>query len=38
MRLAVTCAPVEGRALVEAFKRMSLREIMEPARRDIVLP
>jgi AcrR family transcriptional regulator len=38
MRLAVTCAPVEGRALVEAFKRMSLREIMQPARRDIDLP
>jgi AcrR family transcriptional regulator len=35
MRLAVTCAPEEGRALVEAFKRMSLREIMEPARRNI---
>lgn len=35
MRLAVTCAPEEGRALVEAFKRMSLREIMEPARKGI---
>ena len=35
MRLAVTCTPVEGRALVEAFKRMSLREVMEPACRDI---
>ncbi|MGF6091141.1 TetR/AcrR family transcriptional regulator [Pseudomonas sp. 18173] len=35
MRLAVTCAPQEGRALVEAFKRMSLREIMEPARKGI---
>jgi AcrR family transcriptional regulator len=30
MRLAVTCAPEEGRALVEAFKRLSLREVMEP--------
>jgi AcrR family transcriptional regulator len=38
MRLAVTCAPEEGRALVEAFKRMSLREIMEPARRNIDSP
>ena len=38
MRLAVTCAPDEGRALVEAFKRMSLREIMEPARRNIDSP
>ncbi|MNQ47846.1 HTH-type transcriptional repressor Bm3R1 [compost metagenome] len=35
MRLAVTCTPEEGRALVEAFKRMSLREVMEPACRDI---
>ncbi|WP_085725791.1 TetR/AcrR family transcriptional regulator [Pseudomonas sp. R37(2017)] len=34
MRLAVTCAPQEGRALVEAFKRMSLREIMQPVRKD----
>ena len=33
MRLAVTCAPQEGRALVEAFKRMSLREIMQPERQ-----
>ena len=31
MRLAISCAPEEGRALVEAFKRMSLREIMGPA-------
>jgi AcrR family transcriptional regulator len=31
MRLAIDCAPQEGRALVEAFKRMSLREIMQPA-------
>jgi len=38
MRLAVTCAPEEGRALVEAFKRMSLREIMEPVRRNIDSP
>jgi hypothetical protein len=30
MRLAVTCAPEEGRALVEAFKRLSLREVMGP--------
>ncbi len=35
MRLAVTCAPEEGRALVEAFKRMSLREVMEPARKGV---
>lgn len=35
MRLAVTCTPEEGRALVEAFKRMSLREVMDPACRDI---
>ncbi|MDR6607474.1 TetR/AcrR family transcriptional regulator [Pseudomonas synxantha] len=35
MRLAVTCRPEEGRALVEAFKRLSLREVMEPACRDI---
>lgn len=28
MRLAISCAPEEGRSLVEAFKRMSLREIM----------
>lgn len=27
VRLAISCAPEEGRALVEAFKRMSLREI-----------
>lgn len=27
MRLAISCAPEEGRGLVEAFKRMSLREI-----------
>lgn len=26
MRLAISCAPEEGRGLVEAFKRMSLRE------------
>ena len=31
MRLAISCAPEEGRTLVEAFKRMSLREIMGPA-------
>ncbi|MGE8186229.1 TetR family transcriptional regulator [Pseudomonas sp. NPDC086278] len=31
IRLAITCAPDEGRGLVEAFKRMSLREIMSPA-------
>ncbi|WPN49719.1 MULTISPECIES: TetR/AcrR family transcriptional regulator [unclassified Pseudomonas] len=31
MRLAITCEPKEGRGLVEAFKRMSLREIMAPA-------
>ena len=31
MRLAISCAPEEGRALVEAFKRMSLLEIMAPA-------
>ena len=30
MRLAITCEPQEGRGLVEAFKRMSLREIMAP--------
>jgi hypothetical protein len=30
MRLAVTCTPEEERALVEAFKRMPLREVMEP--------
>lgn len=35
MRLAVTCAPEEGRALVEAFKRMSLREVTQPTCRDI---
>jgi hypothetical protein len=31
MRLAISCAPEEGRRLVEAFKRMSLREIMTAA-------
>jgi hypothetical protein len=31
MRLAISCAPQEGRGLVEAFKRMSLREILPPA-------
>ena len=31
MRLAISCAPDEGRRLVEAFKRMSLGEIMAPA-------
>lgn len=31
MRLAVSSAPEEGRRLVEAFRRMSLREIMQPA-------
>ena len=31
MRLAISCAPEEGRGLFEAFKRMSLAEIMEPA-------
>jgi AcrR family transcriptional regulator len=31
MRLAISCAPEEGRGLVEAFKRMSLLEIMAPA-------
>ncbi|MGE8149892.1 TetR family transcriptional regulator [Pseudomonas vancouverensis] len=30
MRLAITCGPEEGRGLVEAFKRVSLREIMAP--------
>ncbi|BCX68004.1 MULTISPECIES: TetR/AcrR family transcriptional regulator [Pseudomonas] len=30
MRLAISCAPGEGRGLVEAFKRMSLREILQP--------
>ncbi|MFJ7794157.1 TetR family transcriptional regulator [Pseudomonas sp. NPDC096950] len=30
MRLAISCTPEEGRGLVEAFKRMSLREIMAP--------
>ena len=30
MRLAISCAPAEGRALVETYKRMSLREIMQP--------
>jgi hypothetical protein len=28
MRLDITCAPEEGRGLVEVFKRLSLREIM----------
>ncbi|MDZ4324244.1 MAG: TetR/AcrR family transcriptional regulator [Pseudomonas sp.] len=28
MRLAISCAPEEGRGLVEAFKRMALREII----------
>ena len=28
MRLAISCEPEEGRGLVEAFKRMALREIM----------
>jgi hypothetical protein len=31
MRLAISCAPEEGRRLFEAFKRMSLAEIMEAA-------
>ncbi|RON54460.1 TetR/AcrR family transcriptional regulator [Pseudomonas frederiksbergensis] len=31
MRLAISCAPEEGRGLVDGFKRMSLREIMAPA-------
>lgn len=31
MRLAITCAPEEGRRLFEAFKRMSLTEVMAPA-------
>lgn len=31
MRLAIACAPQEGRAMVETFKRMSLREISPPA-------
>jgi hypothetical protein len=31
MRLAITCAPEEGRRLFEAFKRMSLAEVMAPA-------
>lgn len=31
MRLAISCALDEGRQLVEAFKRMSLGEIMAPA-------
>lgn len=31
MRLAISCAPEEGRGLVEAFKRMTLREILQPA-------
>ncbi|MGJ7514540.1 TetR/AcrR family transcriptional regulator [Pseudomonas baetica] len=30
MRLAISCEPQEGRGLVEAFKRMSLREILQP--------
>lgn len=29
MRLAISCAPEEGRRLVEAFKRTSQREITE---------
>ncbi|EJM18276.1 transcriptional regulator [Pseudomonas sp. GM21] len=32
MRLAITCAPEEGRRLFEAFKRISLAEIMRPER------
>ncbi|WP_433735395.1 TetR/AcrR family transcriptional regulator [Pseudomonas putida] len=31
MRLAISCGPQEGRDLVEAFRRMSVREIMQPA-------
>ena len=31
MRLAISCAPEEGRGLVEAFQRMSLLEIMARA-------
>jgi hypothetical protein len=31
MRLAVSCTPEEGRGLVDAFKSMSLREIMASA-------
>ena len=31
VRLAISCPPQEGRDLVEAFKRMSLREILQPA-------
>lgn len=31
MRWAISCAPEEGRALVETFKCMSLRGIMAPA-------
>lgn len=31
MRLAISCSPEEGRGLVDAFKRLSLREIMQPA-------
>lgn len=34
MRLAISCSPEEGRRLVEAFKRMSLREILHPAYTD----
>ena len=34
MRLAISCEPQEGRGLVEAFKRMSLREILQPASMD----
>jgi len=34
MRLAISCAPEEGRRLVEAFKRMSLRELLQPAHAD----
>ncbi|MGE8064649.1 TetR/AcrR family transcriptional regulator [Pseudomonas sp. NPDC089569] len=31
MRLAISCEPQEGRGLVEAYKQMSLRQIMQPA-------
>jgi AcrR family transcriptional regulator len=34
MRLAISCAPEEGRRLFEAFKRMSLAEIIEPANEN----
>ena len=30
VRLAISCTPKEGRGLVDTFKRMSLREIMQP--------